>query len=310
MENNEKKEALERVKKAVKNVVTVIVSCAVFLVVLPLLSRGVFYSVSENQYAVVTRFGKIVDVKDAAGLYTKMPVADNIRFVTKAMQLYDVKPSDVITKDKKSMIADNYIVWKITDPTKFMQTLNGSTSGAEDRVGVAVYNATKNIISSMSQDDIIAARGDKLTDMITSAANSDIGGYGIVITKAEIKALDLPDDNKDAVYQRMISERENIAASYTAEGAAKAQKIRNETDKEVSIRKAEAEKQAAELSGEGEAKYMEILADAYNTEEKASFYNYIRSIEAMKKSLSGSGDKTIILDKDSELARILYGDIR
>ena len=126
---------------------------------------------------------------------------------------------------------------------------------------------------------------------------------------AEIKALDLPDDNKDAVYQRMISERENIAASYTAEGAARAQKIRNETDKEVSIRKAEAEKQAAELSGEGEAKYMEILADAYNTEEKASFYNYIRSVEAMKKSLSGSGDKTIILDKDSELARILYGDI-
>ena len=238
-----------------------------------------------------------------------MPVADNIRFVTKAMQLYDVKPSDVITKDKKSMIADNYIVWKITDPTKFMQTLNGSTSGAEDRVGVAVYNATKNIISSMSQDDIIAARGDKLTDMITAEANSDIGGYGIVITKAEIKALDLPDDNKDAVYQRMISERENIAASYTAEGAARAQKIRNETDKEVSIRKAEAEKQAAELSGEGEAKYMEILADAYNTEEKASFYNYIRSVEAMKKSLSGSGDKTIILDKDSELARILYGDI-
>ena len=310
MENNAKKEALERVKKAVKSVVTILVACAVFLVVLPLLSRGVFYSVSENQYAVVTRFGKIVDVKDAAGLYTKMPMADNIRFVTKAMQLYDVKPSDVITKDKKSMIADNYIVWKITDPTKFMQTLNGSTSGAEDRVGVAVYNATKNIISSMSQDDIIAARGDKLTDMITAEANSDIGGYGIVITKAEIKALDLPDDNKDAVYQRMISERENIAASYTAEGAAKAQKIRNETDKEVSIRKAEAEKQAAELSGEGEAKYMEILADAYNTEEKASFYNYIRSVEAMKKSLSGSGDKTIILDKDSELARILYGDIR
>ena len=138
MENNAKKEAFERVKKAVKSVVTILVACAVFLVVLPLLSRGVFYSVSENQYAVVTRFGKIVDVKDAAGLYTKMPVADNIRFVTKAMQLYDVKPSDVITKDKKSMIADNYIVWKITDPTKFMQTLNGSTSGAEDRVAASL----------------------------------------------------------------------------------------------------------------------------------------------------------------------------
>lgn len=293
--------------KTIKTIVTLLISFILFLIVLPLLSRSILYTVNENEYAVITRFGKITTVRDTAGLYTKMPFADHTRYVSKAQQLYDVKPSDVITKDKKSMIADTYIIWKVTDPTKYMQTLNGSTSSAEDRVGVAVYNATKNTISSMSQDDIIAARGDKLTDVITKESNSDIGGYGISIVKAEIKALDLPDDNKDAVYQRMISERENIAAAYTAKGEAEAQKIRNETDKEVAIKQAEAAKNAAELSGEAEAKYMEILSDAYNSEEKASFYNYIRSIESMKASLAGSGKKTIILDKDSELAKILYG---
>jgi membrane protease subunit HflC len=121
-----------------------------------------------------------------------------------------------------------------------------------------------------------------------------------------VKALDLPDDNKSAVYDRMISERQNIAASYTAQGEAEAKKIRNEADKEVTVMVADAEKTAEILVAEGEAEYMRILQEAYNTPEKADFYNYIRSLDALKISLSG-GNKTIILDKDSELAKILYG---
>jgi membrane protease subunit HflC len=130
--------------------------------------------------------------------------------------------------------------------------------------------------------------------------------YGIEILTAEIKALDLPDDNKNAVYERMISERKNIAAGYTAQGNANAKKIRNETDKQVTITLAEAEKTAEQTIAEGEAEYMKILSSAYNNEEKADFYNYIRSLDALKASLKGD-DKTIMLDKDSELARILYG---
>ena len=132
-------------------------------------------------------------------------------------------------------------------------------------------------------------------------------GYGIVIVQAQIKALDLPDDNKNAVYERMISERNNIAASYTAQGDAEAQKIHNETDKQVAIIKAQAEKSAAVLEAEGEAAYMETLSKAYDTEDKAAFYSYIRGLDTLKSSLRGK-EKTIILDKDSELARILYGD--
>jgi membrane protease subunit HflC len=176
---------------------------------------------------------------------------------------------------------------------------------AQERIEAAVYNATKTAISSMTQDEVIESRGEILTNLITQDANSDMSGYGIQIVKAEIKALDLPDDNRTAVYERMISERNNIAASYQAEGEAEAQKIRNETDKKVAILKADAEKTATKLSGEGEAEYMKTLSEAYNTEEKAEFYNFMRSLDAFKESL-GKGEKTIILDKNSELARMFY----
>ncbi|MBQ6733299.1 MAG: protease modulator HflC, partial [Lachnospiraceae bacterium] len=201
---------------------------------------------------------------------------------------------------------DDYVMWRITDPVKFMQTLNGSTTAAEDRVSVAVYNATKSIISSMTQEEIISARGSRLTQIITEESNSDIGQYGIIILTSQIKALDLPDDNKDAVYERMISERNNVAASYRAKGESDAQKIRNETDRTVSVMQAEAQKQADILIAEGEAEYMQTLQAAYNTEEKAEFYNFMRALDAMKASLAG-GNKTILLDKNSELARLLYG---
>lgn len=278
----------------------------IFLVaVILLLLVNPFYTVQTDKYAVVTQFGKIVKVESEPGLKTKIPFVQMKVYLPKSIQLYDIAPSDVITQDKKSMIADDYILWHITDPTKFMQALNGSISAAQDRCSVAAYNATKNIISSMTQDDIIAARGEKLTEMITADTNRNIGEYGIAIDKAAIKSLDLPDDNKEAVYQRMISERNNIAASYQAKGASDAQKIKNETDKEIAVMTAEADKQAAILEAQGESEYMKTLQNAYNTEDKAAFYNYTRSLDALKASLKGD-NKTIILDRDSEIARILY----
>ncbi len=287
-------------KKAVKALIICIAVCA--LVVL----MGCFYTVREDQYAVVMQFGKIIKVENTAGLKFKTPFIQSCTYVPKSVQIYDIPSSDVITKDKKSMIADDYILFRVTDPTRFVQTLNGSLSGAQDRTSVAAYNATKNVISSMTQDEVIASRGEVLTDKITLEANSDIGAYGLEIVETQIKALDLPEDNKAAVYERMISERNNIAASYEAQGKADAQKIMNETDKTVAIMKAEAEKQAAILEAEGESEYMRTLTQAYDTQEKADFYNFIRSLDALKKSFSG-GNKTLILDKDSELVQILYG---
>lgn len=282
-----------------------------FIVVLIALFLGFnsTYSLKENEYGIKLQFNKIVAIDDQAGLYYKIPFIQNVRKVPKSIQLYDIRPSDVMTSDKKSMIADMYILWRVSDPTVYYQTLNANVNNAKDRTGITVYNSVKSVISSMTQDEIIEARGEKLTQTITADANPDIQKYGIEIVQAQLKSLDLPDDNKQAVYERMISERNNIAASYTAEGESKAKKIQNETDKQVAILKAQAEKKSAKLKAEGEAKYMETLQQAYNDKEKADFYNYIRSLDALKVSLSGKGEKKLMLGRDSELAKILYGKI-
>ena len=282
-----------------------------FIVVLIALFLGFnsTYSLKENEYGIKLQFNKIVAIDDQAGLYYKIPFMQNVRKVPKSIQLYDIRPSDVMTSDKKSMIADMYILWRVSDPTVYYQTLNANVNNAKDRTGITVYNSVKSVISSMTQDEIIEARGEKLTQTITADANPDIKKYGIEIVQAQLKSLDLPNDNKQAVYERMISERNNIAASYTAEGESKAKKIQNETDKQVAILKAQAEKKSAKLKAEGEAKYMETLQQAYNDKDKADFYNYIRSLDALKVSLSGKGEKKLMLGRDSELAKILYGKI-
>ena len=282
-----------------------LIIAAAFIVIVLLINMP--FTVGQREYAAVRQFGRVVRVTGEPGLHVKVPFIQNIQKITSSTQIYDVPASDVITKDKKSMIADNYILWMVKDPLKYIQSLNAIEARAEERIEAAVYNATKNVISSMTQDEVIESRGEKLTELITTQANTDMGGYGIIILQSQIKSLDLPDDNKEAVYERMISERQNIAASYTAQGQAEAQKIRNETDREVTIMKADAEKQAAILVAEGEAEYMAVLSEAYNNVDKAEFYNYIRGLDAVKASLVGN-NKTLILDRDSELARILYGE--
>lgn len=278
----------------------------VIIVIVAIIVLSGCFTLKPNNTALVVRFGKVIFSTDVDGLHFRVPFIDNVVTIYTGDYFYDIPTSDVITSDKKSMIADDYLIWNVTEPLKYYQTLGAVKGRAEERIEAAVFNATKNTISSMTQDEIIAARGSLLRSMITKASNSDISQYGVNIKVAEIKALDLPDDNKEAVYERMISERNNIAAGYTAKGKSEAQKIKNETDKEVAEKKAEAEKEAAKIRAEAEAKYMQILADAYNSEEKAEFYDFIRSLDAIG-SLKSGNNKTIILDKDSEFAKILYG---
>ena len=288
-----------------KNIGGKIIALLAAVIVAVCISNALF-TVHVKEYVAVRQFGKIVKVISEPGLNFKIPFVQTTQRVSAATRVYDIAASDVITRDKKTMIADDYVLWRVVDPTKYIQTLNALDSRAQERIDASAYNATKNVISSMTQDEVIAARGEKLGNLITEESNDTMDGYGIEIIQTQIKALDLPEDNKDAVYQRMISERQNIAASYKAEGDSEAQLIRNETDKEVSVTKAEAKKEAAVIEAQGEAEYMRILQEAYNNEDKADFYNYIRSLDALKASLKGE-NKTIILDKDSELAKILYG---
>ena len=339
-----------------------------------------------NEYKVIKTMGKISRVTTEPGFSFRIPVVQSETTISKARQLYDIAPTEIYTSDKKKMEVDAYIIWKVTDPIKFTQTLNSSTASAESKISAMVYGALKNTVSSTSQEELIASRDaaldktdndDTLSDIeiqdITSdeiasqdgqteqpadgstgkspedqSGQTDQGGkteqggqetsketedgmtvidentrvislsskileqlnkdydpeqYGIEIQMVKIKKLDLPDENKDAVYNRMITERKNIAAAYRAQGESEAQKIRNMTDRETAVMLSEAKANADRLEAEGEAEYMRILSDAYNDPDKAEYYLFVRQLDAARKSLE-NGNTTLFLDSDSPLASI------
>lgn len=320
------KEEVRKTKRTIKNFVILLIVLNVFF------SSAVI--TKQDQYSVIMQFGDIVRVESEPGITFKIPIIQKRVTVSKQLLFYDIAPSDVITSDKKTMIEDAYVIWEISDPVSYIKTLSGSNSNAEARLNTVVYNAIKNTISSMTQNEVILSRDGQIvvtdfgeneitnnivadddeTDNVIKIKSlteeisenlPDCSDYGINIVKAEIKVLDLPDDNKQSVYQRMISERENVAASYTAQGKSEAQKIENTTNKEVAIMKAEAEAKAAEIIAEGEAEYMNILSAAYNDAEKSEFYSFVRSLDAAKAALANNGN-TLILDKNSPIAQIFY----
>ena len=332
-----------------------------------------------NEYKVIKTMGKISRVTTEPGFSLRIPLIQSETTISKARQLYDIAPTEIYTSDKKKMEVDAYIIWRVTDPIKFTQTLNSSTTSAESKISAMVYGALKATVSSTSQEELIASRdaaldksadenglndlevqditsedlqgeqgdgesneatdaqagtqGDEAADGQTGAKSGEtVDGmkvidentrvislstkileqlnkdydpeqYGFEVQMVKIKKLDLPDENKDAVYNRMITERKNIAAAYRAQGESEAQKIRNTTDRETAVMISEAKAKADQLEAEGEAEYMRILSDAYNDPDKADYYLFVRQLDAAKKSLE-NGNTTLFLDSDSPLASI------
>lgn len=322
---------MKEMKKLLLLIIVVIAALIVF--------NSVTFITKEDEYAVVKQFGKIDKVVENPGLNVKVPFIQTVSKIPKNLQFYDLPQSDVITSDKKTMIVDAYIIWEVTDATKFTQSLSANTSTAEGRIDVITYNAIKTTISNMTQEELIASRDDSidianaqteledveikdlesedeestgevqvinLSTQLLEHVSAQCDQYGIAIDDIEIKVLDLPEENKTAVYERMITERNNIAAAYTAQGQSEAQIIKNTTDKEVSVMLSEANASADAIISEGEAEYMKILSDAYNDPEKAEFYLFVRSLDTVKASLS-NGQTTLFLDKDSPIAEIFQG---
>lgn len=258
-----------------------------------------------NEYTVIKEFGKIKSIVKTPGLSFKTPFIQKAEKIENETLLYDLAVSDVMTKDKKSMIADCFVLWKITDPQKYTQTLSAQKSNAEFRIDTIVYNSLKNVISSLSQEEVISGRDGELAASIKENIGDTLNQYGITLLAVETKSLDLPDENKAAVYERMISERNNIAATYKAEGDEEAKEIANNTKAEIIVMQSEADAQAEEIVAKGEAEYMRILSKAYNDPEKADFYLYLRSLDAAKATMTGT-NKTLIIDESSPIADIFY----
>jgi membrane protease subunit HflC len=277
----------------------------IIFIVLVISVTNTAYIVRENEYAYVTRFSKFVKIQDTAGLHFKLPLLDKIEKIPQYRMMYDIPPSEVLTGDKKTLVVDNFTVWQIDDPYTFMRTVS-RISEMENRIDAIVYNAVKNTLGTMDQTAIINSDNSSIDDVnnkITELVNAQLKNYGVSTVAVEIKRFDLPEDNESAVYNRMISERTQMAESFRAEGNLEASKIVNETDKEVAILLSKASARAEELKGESE--YMKIIAEAYSTEDRMNYYEFIRSLEALKVTMKG--EKTLILPADSFIVRVLNG---
>lgn len=289
--------------------IKILVICLAVLLVGVILYSSSFVVTKPGEYNVVVQFGEIKRVETSEsspyGVSLKIPFIQSVKTISSKLKISDLAASDVMTSDKKSMISDCFVLWRIEDPVKFIQKLSGSEQNAESRISSNVYNALKTVISSLTQEDVISGRDGELATLLTDRLGDNLTSYGIKVEKIETKMLDLPDENKASVYNRMISERNNIAASYTAQGEQQAQEIKNATSEEVTIILAQAQKTADTTIAEGEAEYMRILSSAYNDESKADFYNFVRQLDAVKATLKDN-DGTIVLDKNSPIAEIFY----
>ncbi len=281
----------------------------VIAVLLVIVAANSFYIVEENQYACIFRFQEIVQTENAPGLYFKVPFIDKVTHFTKAAMLYDIPPSEVITLDKQNMTVDCYILWNISDPQQFYRSV-GTVTEAEVRLDASTYSALKRAMGQLAQADIInledGAERNEIYNGIAETVNKDAAGYGIQVLDVKIKQFDLPESNLNAVYNRMISERNQMAEKYTADGNYDASIIVNDVDKKVNIIVSNAKAEAAQLEAEGEAEYMRLLAEAYNTADKRDFYEFTLALSALESSLTGD-NKTVILDAESDLAKILMG---
>lgn len=277
------------------------------LVVLVILGYASLFIVKEGEYKIVLRFGEAVSVKKEPGLYIKVPFIDQTNVLPKYQMTYENVPTQVMTKDKKVIIVDNYTVWRITDPEKFIKTIHSVTTGTT-RIEETVYNSVRRKMSEVNYDEIVSeetTRGD-LNDEITKdvIATLQRDDYGIEIIDVRIKRTDLPADNKDSVYNRMISDRQSIAARYLSEGDEESRKITSKADRTAVELLAEAEANAKKIVAEGEQEAAKIYNQAYGKDPQ--FYTLYRTLESYVTTLSN--EPVIMIPIDSPYASILLGN--
>ena len=264
-----------------------------------------FFTVDETQFAIVTQFGRPVRVIASAGLKAKWPWQSLLNF-EKRLMVYNPRPSEFLTKDKKNVVVDNYVCWRIADPNRFLQT-TGDLTGAEMRLHDTVWAAAAAALGNTDLSALVSTKPEEVRvsevmKQVTEATRARaLEQYGIEIVDVRMKRLNLPTQNRESVFARMRAERERIARQYRAEGEAEALKIRAEADQEKSRILSESYREAERIRGDGDAQSTKIYAEAYSRDPK--FYKLVRTLEAYKKVIDPN--TTAILSSDSELLKLL-----
>jgi modulator of FtsH protease HflC len=268
-------------------------------VLLVIVSRT-FYSVSETGQVVVTQLGRPVRLVKTPGLHLKVPFLQQLTFFEDRLLDYDAAPAPVITRDKKNLVVDNYAKWQISDPLKFLQTVQNE-AGAQARLDDIIYSKVREQLGLHDLVEVIATKRDAIMRAVTTGSHEASTAYGIAVIDVRIKRADLPPENAQAVYGRMRTEREREAKRYRSEGQEEALKIRAESEKQKTIMLAEAYEQEQAIRGEGDAAAMRIYAEAF--QHDPDFFTFTRTLEAYRKSLKGK--TTLLLPPQMDFLKYL-----
>ena len=264
-----------------------------------ILSSSMF-TVHMTQNAIVLELSKPKETITEPGLYFKIPFFQRVKYFSNQLLDNDSSPAEVITKDKKNLLLDNFTMFRIIDPLKFLETVRGE-QGARARLDDIVYSELRVEIGQHNLIGIVTKTRDAIMAKVTTEANKKAAEYGLEVDEVRIKRTDLPPEIANSIFNRMRTERERIAMEYRSEGKEEATKIRAETDKEKTILVAEAYKQEQTIRGEGDGMSTKIYADAFNKDPK--FYSFMRSMEAYKQSLKT--DTTLLMSEDSDFLGFL-----
>lgn len=281
-------------------------SLGIGLVAVVIVLFSSLFIVNEGEYKVVMKFGEAVRFHSEPGMKMRIPFIETVTALPKYQKISDSSASTIMTKDKKPIIVDNYTVWRITEPKKFIPALK-SVSNAEGRLSDAVYNAVRRKLSEIDYGAIISeqsSRGD-LNVEITKEVSDIVArqNYGIEIIDVRIKRTDLPEDNKQSVYNRMISDRQSIAAGYLSEGDEESRKITSNADRQAQELIAQAQADAKKIIASGEEEASRIYNEAYGKDPE--FYELYRTLESYASTFQG--EPIIMLPIDSPYTRILTG---
>ena len=251
----------------------------ILIVVGAILLFSSFYVLDQTQQAVVLRFGKIVAVETEPGLHFKQPFVDNVVRFDKRILLYDIEPEKIIAADKKTLVIDTYVLWRIKDAEAFIKSLK-SVKLALPRIDDVVYSHVRNIFAKANFDEIISEKREDLLREVTALSREDLKDFGIEVVDVRVKHADRPAENEKAVYERMKAERYSIAAQIRAEGEKEARKIRAEADKTAKVLIAEAQSKAEQIKGTGEASAVKIYAEVFSKDK--DFYEFWRTMEVYR----------------------------
>ena len=268
-------------------------------VLLVIVSRT-FYSVSETGQVVITQLGRPVRLVKTPGLHLKVPFLQQLTFFEDRLLDYDAAPAPVITRDKKNLVVDNYAKWQISDPLKFLQTVQNE-AGAQARLDDIIYSKVREQLGLHDLVEVIATKRDAIMRAVTTGSHEASTAYGIAVIDVRIKRADLPPENAQAVYGRMRTEREREAKRYRSEGQEEALKIRAESEKQKTIMLAEAYEQEQAIRGEGDATAMRVYAEAFRHDP--DFFTFTRTLEAYRKSLNGK--TTLLLPPQMDFLKYL-----